>query len=65
MKAYASGFAILPPALVPAGVGEPNDLFCVRSTQKAAEQIVAAIKEYIDRKKNGFALQISTSRIAR
>lgn len=45
--------AILMLAFIPAAAsaGEPNDMFWVRSTQKSPEQVVAAIKGYVEAKK--------------
>ena len=51
MKASVFGFVLLTLALVPAGAGGPNDMFWVRSTQKSPEQVVAAIKRYVEGKK--------------
>ncbi len=51
MKAFTFGFVLLMLGLVPAGAGAPNDMFWVRSTPKSPEQVVAAIKGYVEAKK--------------
>jgi hypothetical protein len=51
MKRTMLGLALFACALIPAKAGEPNDLFWVRSTQKSPQQIVAAIKEYVEARK--------------
>lgn len=50
-RLIALGLFVLLAASRPAPAGEPNDNFWVRATQKSPEQVVAAIKAYVEGRK--------------